>query len=98
MLDDRIIQLFWKLIRPNFKADIKTDTAPCVKRIAAEVVSADNNIHYAYVKRPSDSTTMYLMNCSGKDLKAGDAVWVEYMYSLDNAFIAIKNDGKVWGW
>jgi hypothetical protein len=97
MPTDRIIQSFWKILRPNVQETVKTDTSSCVRRIPAEVVDADNNIHYADVKMLSGDTIMHLLNCSGKDLKVGDAVWVDYMYSLDNAYISIKNDGKVWG-
>lgn len=96
--NDNVIQQFWRLLRPNIKEEIKSNTEPCLRLISAEVVDADNNIHYANVKRLPDNTIMNLMNCSGKDLKVGDSVWVAYMYSLDNAFIFIKNDGKIWGW
>lgn len=95
---DNLIQAFWKILRPNIQEAVKADTAACVRRIPAEVVDADNNIHYADVKTLTGSTIMHLMNCSGKDLKPGDAVWVDYMYSLDNAYISIKNDGRSWGW
>lgn len=97
-MTDKFVQELYKILRPIFQRDIKNETVSFVKRIPAEVIEADNNSHYADVRRLSDSTIMRLMNCSGKNLKTGDSVWVDYMYSMDNAYISIKNDGKPWGW
>lgn len=98
MFSDNVAQAIWKIFRPNVKHEIKVDTTATVKRIPAEVVGVDNSIRHADVMCLSDNTIMHLMNCSGKSLQVGDAVWVDYMYSLDNAYISIKNDGTPWGW
>lgn len=80
----------------------KNQISNCVKRVSATVISADNAIHYATVTIHDDKApnaqSMELMNCSGRDLKTGDTVMLEYTSDLTDAFIAYKNDGKPWGW
>lgn len=99
---DNSIRRFWNALLPNLKKLIRKETDNCIRRIPAEVVGVEDDPKYATVRlcsSPSDSSqNMRLMNCTGKALKLGDAVWLEYMYSMDTAFIAIKNDGKPWGW
>lgn len=81
---------------------VKSQTGGCVKRSPAIVVSVENEMHYATVVLPENmfdkKGEMRLMNCTGKDLYVGDKVMIEYTYSMSDAFIAIKNDGKPWGW
>lgn len=92
----------WKVVMPFISKFIKNETDDCVRRRPAIVIDADNLIHYATVRFPSspdrNDQNMLLMNCSGKPLKTGDSVWIDYMYGLTNAYISIKNDGKPWGW
>ena len=94
----RILSMISDLVRKI----VKGQTGNCVKRAAAIVVSAENEVHYATVVLPESSSSedqsMRLMNCTGKNLAAGDKVMIEYTYSLSDAFIAIKNDGTPWGW
>lgn len=90
-----------KMLMDKMSDVFKTKNADVVRRVPAEVVEADNESRCANVRLLSSSNgdqIMHLMNCSGQNLKTGDAVWIEYMYSLDNAFIAILNNGKPWGW
>lgn len=100
MKDNDMIRIV-KLLVNKVASVVKANTADAVRRVPAEVVDADNESHYADVRLLSttgNNQIMHLMNCSGQNLKTGDAVWVEYMYGLDNAFIAIVNNGKPWGW
>lgn len=100
-LDENGVFRFWKAIIPKIKTLISNSTVSCVRRIPAEVVSVDNASHYATVRFPSSSNSTQqsnLMNCTGIDLRVGDSVWVDYAYSLDNAYISIVNNGKPWGW
>lgn len=94
----KMLSLIWDMASKAAKKEY----ANCVKRIPAIVISADNEIHYATVCLPDkafdEDQQMYLMNCSGRDLKSGDSVLIEYTSSLSDAFIAVKNDGKPWGW
>ena len=39
---------------------------------------------------------MTIANRTGRALKSGDPVWVEYAYSLDNAFVAMVNTENPW--
>lgn len=99
---DKEAQSIWETLKNNFKDLITNNTNDCVRRRPAIVIDADNVLRYATVRFPlapnRDDQNMYLMNCSGKPLKTGDNVWIEFMYGLNNAFIAIKNDGRPWGW
>ena len=94
----KMLSLIWDMASKAAKKEY----ANCVKRTPAIVISADNEIHYATVCLPDkafdEDQQMYLMNGSGRDLKAGDSVLIEYTSSLSDAFIAVKNDGKPWGW
>ena len=94
----KMLSLIWDMVSKAAKKEY----ANCVKRTPAIVISADNEIHYATVCLPDkafdEDQQMYLMNCSGRDLKAGDSVLIEYTSSLSDAFITVKNDGKPWGW
>lgn len=94
----RVLSLITNLVRRIVKGQIGS----CVKRAAAIVINVENEFHYATVVFPSDSLqnekSMRLMNCTGKNLVVGDKVMIEYTYDLSDAFIAIKNDGKPWGW
>lgn len=94
----KMLSLIWDMASKAAKKEY----ANCVKRTPAIVISVDNEIHYATVCLPDkafdEDQQMYLMNCSGRDLKAGDSVLIEYTSSLSDAFIAVKNDGKPWGW
>lgn len=100
MKDTEMVRVV-KLLINKMAGTIKDSTADAVRRVPAEVIEADNNARYADVRLLSstgDDQIMHLMNCTGQNLKTGDAVWIEYMYGLDNAFIAILNNGKPWGW
>ena len=90
-----------KMLISKIASTVRANTVDTVRRVPAEVIEADNESRYADVRLLSVTNSnqiMHLMNCSGQNLKTGDAVWVEYMYGLDNAFIAILNNGKPWGW
>lgn len=100
MKDTEMVRVV-KLLINKMAGTIKDSTTDAVRRAPAEVIEADNDARYADVRLLSstgDDQTMHLMNCTGQNLKTGDAVWIEYMYGLDNAFIAILNNGKPWGW
>lgn len=100
--NDNSAKRLWNSLIPAIKKLIRSDTDNCVRRIPGEVVDADNNTHYATVRLATAPTgndqNMVLMNCSGQNLKTGDSVWIEYVYSMDNAYIAIRNNGRPWGW
>lgn len=97
---DNDVRLFWEISTPYIEKIVINSMLKngVLMRIPASVVSADNSKRYANVQLLSSDQTMWLMNCSGVDLKTGDNVWVDYMYSLDNAYIAVLNNGKAWGW
>lgn len=71
-----------------------------VHHIPAKVLSADNEANYANVRiLAADYTAeqdMTIANRTGRALKSGDPVWVEYAYSLDNAFVALVNTPNPW--
>lgn len=101
---DKEAKRFWQIVIPVVKKLIAAylDEHGYKRCLPAEVVEVDNAAHYASVRlltaAVSATQVMRLMNCSGKELKVGDKVWIEYAYSLDNAYIAILNNGKPWGW
>jgi hypothetical protein len=99
MRDDDAIK-FINSLRKDFKEVVKQETSNCIKRLPAYVISADN-VHSKAIVRlflvPDETTqNMELLNNTGKDLTAGDNVFVEYWSGLSNAYIAIKNDGTPW--
>ena len=73
----KMLSLIWDMASKAAKKEY----ANCVKRTPAIVISADNEIHYATVCLPDktfdEDQQMYLMNCSGRDLKSGDSVLIE---------------------
>lgn len=103
-MTDNEARALLRILTPFIDKRIKQRTTDLgvVYRLPATVTEAENAVHYATVEFPaldnSPGQKLYLRNCSGADLDVGDNVWVEYMYSLDNAYIAIKNDGRPWGW
>lgn len=97
--EDKIVQRIWRALSPKIIKLIETNMRACVKRVPAFVVASDNDSRMADVQLMiGDEQIMSLKNCSGQNLRSGDNVWIDFMYSMDNAYISIKNDGKSWGW
>ena len=101
-MNDNDVRQILNILKPYINKCVDERTIGVVYRLPGVVLEADNSRHRADVILPSSPNRadqkMNLMNCTGNSLSEGDNVWVEYMYSLDNAYIAIKNTGDAWGW
>lgn len=103
IIDDNAAQQLLQILQPYVQRIISAKMTGFKRQAAAIVTGAENEIHYATVRLLNstvgdETQLMRLMNCSGKPLSVGDNVLLEYVDSLTNAYISIKNDGEPWGW
>lgn len=101
-MDENEVRRLLSILEPYIHKIVQKEltNTGVVHHIPGKVLSADNEAKYATVKIMAANYTsgqnMTIANRTGRALKSGDPVWVEYAYSLDNAFVAMVNTENPW--